>query len=71
MTSSTPSASGGLSAPYEPSTDGESIGRYSGIISCHRVGPFDRQDVTDPPIGIPCEGPSRITLGAISSGYSN
>ncbi|XP_067042336.1 prickle planar cell polarity protein 3-B-like isoform X3 [Acropora muricata] len=70
VTSSTPSASGGLSAPYEPSTDGESVGRYSGIISCHRVGPFDRQDVTDPSIGIPCEGPSHITLGAISLGYS-
>ena len=71
VTSSTPSASGGLSAPYEPSTDGDSIGRYSGILTHHRVGHFDRQCLNDAPVGISHRGLSQTMFGAIeSSGYS-
>ena len=71
VTSSTPSASGGLSAPYEPSTDGDSVGRYSGILPHHRVGHFDRQCLDDAPVGISRGKLSRTMFGAIeSSGYS-
>jgi len=71
VTSSTPSASGGLSAPYEPSTDGDSVGRYSSILSHHRIGKFDRQCLDDGSVGISHGRLSRTMFGAIeSSGYS-
>ena len=71
VTSSTPSASGRLSAPYEPSTDGDSVERYSGILSHHRVGNFQRQCLDDASVGISHARFSQTMFGAIeSSGYS-
>ena len=69
VTSSTPSASGRLSAPYEPSVDGDSIGRYSGILSKRRVGNFERQRHEDGPVRM--GGLSGTVFGHIeTSGYS-
>lgn len=69
VTSSTPSASGRLSAPYEPSIDGDSVGRYSGILSNRRAGNFERQCHEDTPVGV--GGLSGTMFGLIeTSGYS-
>ena len=69
VTSSNHSASGVLSAPYEPSVDGDSIGHYSGILSQHRVGTFDRQHQHDDPVRI--GGLSGRVFGHIeTAGYS-
>lgn len=69
VASSTPSASGRLSIPYEPSIDGDSVGRYSGILSNRRAGNFARQCHEDTSVGI--GGLSGTMFGLIeSSGYS-
>lgn len=70
VTSGTPSASGGLTAPYEPSTDGDSVGRYSCLLSHHRVGHLEREGLANAPIGISRGRLSHTTFGALaSSGY--
>lgn len=69
VASSTPSASGRLSVPYEPSIDGDSVGRYSGILSNRRAGNLGRQCHEDASVGI--GGLSSTMFGLIeSSGYS-
>ncbi|KAJ7327736.1 Prickle-like protein 2 [Desmophyllum pertusum] len=61
--------SGRLSAPYEPSIDGDSVGRYSGILSNRRAGNFERQCHEDTPVGV--GGLSGTMFGLIeTSGYS-
>lgn len=51
VSSSIPSGSGGLSAPYEPSIDGDSMGQYSGILPNRRAGNLERQFREDASVG--------------------